>query len=51
MSVSMEKFFVLRTRVDGRGRLIPTPALSKIMLHRSGGGFRRTLIENRTLYC
>ena len=42
---------VLRTRVDGRGRLIPTPALSKIMLHRSGGGLWRTLIENRTLYC
>eukprot|EP01043_Picozoa_sp_COSAG02_P037573 COSAG02_NODE_2831_length_7935_cov_5.630296_1_plen_44_part_10 len=44
MSARKEKFGLM-ARVDGRGRLNPTPALSKIMLHRSGGGFRRTLIE------
>ena len=29
---------VLMTRVNGLGRLIPTPALSKIMLHLAAGG-------------
>ena len=37
------------TRVDGRGRLIPTPALSKIMLHLVAGGLGGPLLK--TVHC
>ena len=41
--------FGLMTRVDGLGRLIPTPALSKIMLHLVAGGLGGPLFK--TVYC
>ena len=34
----LRETFGLMTRVNGLGRLIPTPALSKIMLHLAAGG-------------
>ena len=40
---------VLMARVNGLGRLIPTPALNKIMLHRVVGGLEDPYL-NRTLY-
>ena len=40
---------VLMARVNGLGRLIPTPALNKIMLHRVVGGLEDPHL-NRTLY-
>ena len=43
--------FALMARANGRGRLIPTPALSKTMLHRAAGGLGGPFFENRTLYC
>ena len=48
-SARKEKLFGLMTRVNGRGRLIPTPAPNNIMLHRGGGGFGGPLV-NRLLY-
>ena len=50
-SARKEKLFGLMTRVNGRGRLIPTPALSKIMLHLVAGGLGGPLLKNRILYC
>ena len=41
--------FGLMTRVNGRGRLIPTPALSKIMLHLVAGGLGGPLLK--TVHC
>ena len=41
--------FALMARANGRGRLIPTPALSKIMLHRAAGGLGGPLLK--TVYC
>jgi hypothetical protein len=40
---------VLMARVNGLGRLIPTPALNKIMLHRVVGGLEDPHL-NCTLY-
>ena len=40
---------MLMARVNGLGRLIPTPALNKIMLHRAAGGLEDPYL-NRTLY-
>jgi hypothetical protein len=40
---------VLMARVNGLGRLIPTPALNKIMLHRAAGGLEDPYL-NRMLY-
>jgi len=41
--------FALMARANGRGRLIPTPALSKIMLHRAAGGLGGPLLK--TVHC
>ena len=50
MSARKEKlFWGLMTRVDGRGRLIPTPTLSKIMLHLVAGGLGGPLLK--TVHC
>ena len=49
-SARKEKLLGLMTRVNGRGRLIPTPALSKIMLHLAAGALGGPSV-NRTLYC
>ena len=48
-SARKEKLFGLMTRVNGRGRLIPTPALSKIMLHLVAGGLGGPLLK--TVHC
>ncbi len=41
---------MLMARVDGRGRLTPTPALSETMFHRAAGGLEDPYL-NRTLHC
>jgi hypothetical protein len=40
---------VLMATVNGLGRLVPTPALNKTMLHRAAGGLEDPYL-NRTLY-
>ena len=48
-SARKEKRRVLMARVDGLGRLIPTLALSKIMLHRAAGGLEVPCLK--TVHC